>query len=127
MPTVVTITTIVLAITIFISFLRTIIGPRLSDRIVGVNMIGTQAILLIACLTVKLGEGWLIDVAIVYAMFSFLAVVVLTKMDIGVHREWRADQRENHRQNLEAKKAFQESEKHHAEEQSKKHKRRDRA
>jgi multicomponent Na+:H+ antiporter subunit F len=117
-PYVLTGLSIVLAVTIFITFLRTIIGPRLSDRIVAVNMIGTQAILIIACLTLKLNEIWLIDVAIVYAMFSFLAVVVLTKMDISAYREWRADQRENRRQNLEAKKAFEEEKRQRDEKQN---------
>lgn len=84
---------VVLAVMICVSFFRALIGPRMSDRIVGINMIGTQAIILICCLVVLLDEGWLVDVAIVYAMFSFLAVVVLTKMDIGVYREWRAGQR----------------------------------
>lgn len=92
-PHVLTFVSVVLALSLFITFLRAIIGPRMSDRIVSVNMVGTQAIMLIACLTVKLGEGWLIDIGIVYAMFSFLAVVVLSKMDIGAYREWRADQR----------------------------------
>jgi hypothetical protein len=51
-------------------------------------------------------------------MFSFLAVVVLTKMDISAYREWRADQRENRRQNLEAKKAFEEEKRQRDEKQN---------
>ena len=35
------------------------------------------------------------DIAIVYAMFSFLAVTVLTKMDIGVYQQWREDQKKS--------------------------------
>lgn len=92
---------IVLAITILITFIRALIGPRMSDRIVAINMIGTQAICLIAVLTLRLRESWLVDIALVYAMFSFLAVAVLTKMDIGVYREWRDNQhksRERQRQ-----------------------------
>ena len=34
-----------------------------------------------------MGDGWLADIAAVYAMISFLAVVVLTKIYIGVYRE----------------------------------------
>lgn len=92
-PGALTAVSVVLALSLFITFLRALIGPRMSDRIVSINMVGTQAIMLIACLTVRLGESWLIDIGIVYAMFSFLAVIVLSKMDIGAYREWRADQR----------------------------------
>ncbi len=41
----------------------------------------------IAVLTVKLGEGFLADVALIYAMISFLAVVVVAKVYMGVHKE----------------------------------------
>ena len=84
---------VVLTVTLLITFFRALIGPRKSDRMVAVNMMGTQAICLIAVLTLRLEEHWLVDIAIIYAMFSFLAVTVLSKMDIGVYREWRANQR----------------------------------
>lgn len=93
---------IVLTVTILVTFFRALIGPRKSDRMVAVNMIGTQSICLIAVLTLRLQENWLVDIAIIYAMFSFLAVLVLAKMDISVYRQWRFNQRrsrERHRQN----------------------------
>lgn len=65
---------------------RAILGPRIADRIVAINMTGTIAIMMIAILAVMLGEGYLADVAIIYAMLSFLAVVVLVKVFIGVYR-----------------------------------------
>ena len=92
-PALTRLTETALTATILITFFRALIGPRKSDRMVAVNMIGTQAICLIAVLTLRLGEDWVVDIAIVYAMFSFLAVTVLTKMDIGVYREWRTNQR----------------------------------
>lgn len=101
-PVITTGAAIVLTVTILITFFRTLIGPRMSDRVVAVNMMGTQGICLIAVLTLRLQESWLVDIAIIYAMFSFLAVLVLTKMDISVYRQWRYNQRrsrERHRQN----------------------------
>lgn len=95
---------VVLAGAALVMLFRTLIGPRMSDRIVGVNMIGTQSICVIACLVLRLREDWIVDIGIIYAMFSFLAVTVLTKMDIGVYRQWRDDQRrsrEHSRQNRE--------------------------
>ena len=68
---------------------RAIIGPRVADRIVGINMIGTIAIMMIAILAVMLDEGYLVDIAIIYAMLSFLAVVVLVKIFIGIYQAGR--------------------------------------
>ncbi|MBO4559773.1 MAG: sodium:proton antiporter [Lachnospiraceae bacterium] len=74
-------------ILIFLCLIRALKGPEISDRVICVNMIGTLVIMIIAVLTVLLGENWLADIAAVYAMISFLAVVVLTKIYIGVYRE----------------------------------------
>jgi len=76
-----------LALTVFFCLLRAVLGPRLTDRLVSVNMIGTQVILLIGALTVALQENWLADVCIIYAMLSFIAVVVLAKVYTGVYAE----------------------------------------
>lgn len=96
-PHILTASMVILAICALAMLVRTFIGPRMSDRMIGVNMIGTESICLIACLVLKLREDWLVDIAIVYAMFSFLAVAVLTKMDIGVYRQWRENQKRNQR------------------------------
>jgi multicomponent Na+:H+ antiporter subunit F len=64
---------------------RAILGPRIADRLVSINMTGTIAIMIIALLSVMLNEGYLLDIAIIYAMLSFLAVVVLVKVFIGIY------------------------------------------
>ena len=64
---------------------RAIIGPKIADRIVSVNMMGTITIVIIAILTVLLDEGYLADICIIYAMISFLAVVVLTTIYMGIY------------------------------------------
>ena len=74
-----------------ICFVRAVIGPTIPDRILAINMIGTQMIIIIAVLTVLLGEAWLADVAAVYALLSFLGVVVLTKIYIGIYRKKHAE------------------------------------
>lgn len=76
----------VLGLLLFPCLLRTIRGPRIADRVLGINMIGTVVVMLIAVLTVMLGEGYLIDIAVIYALLSFLAVVVLSKIYIGIYR-----------------------------------------
>jgi multicomponent Na+:H+ antiporter subunit F len=64
---------------------RAILGPRIADRLVSINMMGAIAIMIIALLSVMLDEGYLVDIAIIYAMLSFLAVVVLVKVFIGIY------------------------------------------
>ena len=64
---------------------RAILGPRIAERLVSINMTGTIAIMIIALLSVMLNEGYLLDIAIIYAMLSFLAVVVLVKVFIGIY------------------------------------------
>ena len=76
-----------LAVLVIITMIRVILGPRISDRIVAVNMISAQTIVMVAVLTVYLEEVGLADISILYAMLSFLAVVILTKIYIGVYRE----------------------------------------
>ena len=85
-----TIVLVILGILMFLCFLRAVLGPRVADRLVGINMTGTIAIVMIAILALLQREGYLIDVAIIYAMLSFLAVVVLTKIYVGVYRAQRA-------------------------------------
>ena len=60
--------------------IRSIIGPRSTDRIVSVNMLGTMTICSIAILSVLLDEGYLADVAMIYAMISFVAVLMMASM-----------------------------------------------
>lgn len=84
----------VLGISLFFSLFRSIRGPRVADRIVAVNMVGTQTTIIIAILTFMLGEGYLADVALIYTMLSFLAVVLLTKVYLGVYRERRQKKQE---------------------------------
>lgn len=83
-----------------LSLVRCIRGPRVSDRVMAVNMIGTLTIVMVAVLTVLLGEGYLADVALVYAMISFLSVIVLCKVYTGIYRERRQEQRRLREQTL---------------------------
>ena len=62
-------------------------GPRIADRLVAVNMMGTLVMVMIALLAVLKGQGYLVDICLIYAMISFLAVVVLTRIYTGVYRE----------------------------------------
>ena len=78
---------IVFAVLLILVLIRAMIGPRIADRLMAINMIGTIAIILMAIVAVKLEEDYLVDISIIYAMISFLSVVILTKVYMGVHIE----------------------------------------
>jgi Multisubunit Na+/H+ antiporter, MnhF subunit len=78
---------IFLALMVFLCLIRAVKGPSVADRIVAVNMMGTMVMVMIAILALLLKEGYLVDICLIYAMISFLAVIVLTKVYMGVHKE----------------------------------------
>ena len=82
-----TIIPIMLAVMVFLCLIRAIKGPKIADRIVAVNMMGTLTMVIIASLAVKMDEGYLVDICIIYAMISFLAVTLLTKVYMGIYAE----------------------------------------
>ena len=91
----------VLAVMLVLCLIRAVIGPRIADRLVAVNMMGTMVMVSIALLAVLKNEGYLVDICLIYAMISFLAVVVLTRIYTGVYREAmeheaKKKERENH-------------------------------
>ena len=96
---------IVLAVMLVLCLIRAVIGPRVADRLVSVNMMGTMIMCIIVILGVIMDEGYLADIALIYAMISFLAVVVLTKVYAGVYLEQKAN-----RENDEKRKALYKSE-----------------
>lgn len=77
----------VLAVMLVLCLIRAVIGPRIADRLIAVNMMGTMVMVIIALLAVVKNQGYLLDICLIYAMISFLAVVVLTRIYTGVYRE----------------------------------------
>lgn len=80
---------IFLGFMLLLCLIRAVRGPRVADRLVAVNMMGTMVMVMIAILALLLHEGYLVDICIIYAMISFLAVIVLTKVYMGVYQETR--------------------------------------
>ena len=90
---------ICLSVLTLLCLVRAIQGPRVADRIVAINMISTLTIAMICILALMLGEGYLADVALIYALIGFLAVVVLCKVYMGIaleKREKKAKEEKTH-------------------------------
>lgn len=78
---------VVLAVLIILCLIRAIIGPKLVDRIISINMMGTMVMVIIAVMALKMNESYLVDISLIYAMISFLAVIVISKVYMGVYIE----------------------------------------
>ena len=66
-----------LSVSIFVCLMRASLGPRYTDRIISASMIVTQVIVLTAVIAVIIGQDYLADICLIYAIVSFLAVIVL--------------------------------------------------
>ena len=83
---------IFLAVMVVRCLIRAIIGPKIADRIVAINMMGTMVMVILGILALMLEEGYLVDICIIYAMISFLAVIVLTKVYMGVYQQKKMEE-----------------------------------
>ena len=70
---------IALLICVIMSILRVIFGPTIPDRVVGVDTINTIVIVCMVVFGAAYGEVIYIDVAIVYALLSFISTLFIAK------------------------------------------------
>jgi multicomponent Na+:H+ antiporter subunit F len=79
MDTAYTITTAVIMITMLLALVRAFAGPTVFDRIVAANMFATKTVLLIALLGFLTGRPDFLDLAVLYALLSFIAIIGVLK------------------------------------------------
>jgi multicomponent Na+:H+ antiporter subunit F len=70
---------IILSLLSFASLYRAIVGPTVADRVVAINMISTKVSIIIILVALILGEKNYVDVALIYAMVSFITTVSVAK------------------------------------------------
>lgn len=63
---------------------RVVQGPTTQDRIVAINVVGTNTVIIIALVSVGLGEYGYLDVALVYALLNFVMSIAVSKFTV----EW---------------------------------------
>ena len=68
---------IFMAIVIIGSIYRAIKGPTAADRLIAINVIGTKTIILILMISLVFKEDFFVDVALVYALISFISSIVI--------------------------------------------------
>ena len=90
------------AVLLLFCLIRAVVGPRIADRLVAVNMTGTIVMVIIALLAVVKEQGYLMDICLIYAMISFLAVVVLTRIYTGVYREAKEHEKKGEKEHADS-------------------------
>lgn len=78
---------VLLGIGLFACLIRAIRGPRIADRLIAVNMSTTMVIVMIGVLSLLLNESYLLDICLIYAMVSFLGVIIVTFIYMSVYRQ----------------------------------------
>ena len=62
-----------------IVLVRTLKGPTVFDRILGVNMIGTKAVMVLCLLGFLMGRSGFLDIALLYALINFIGTIAILK------------------------------------------------
>ena len=66
-------------VTMFCALLRALLGPSPYDRILGVNMISTKTVLLIAVSGFLSGRPEWLDLALLYGLISFVGLFAVLR------------------------------------------------
>ena len=61
------------------SVIRIIKGPSVWDRLLGMNLVSTKIILIIAAFASYSGYSYLLDFAIIYALTGFISTIFISK------------------------------------------------
>jgi len=77
MTKILTFAIIFMSIIIIGSMYRAIKGPSSADRLIAINVIGTKTIVLILMISILFKENYFVDVALVYALISFVSSIVI--------------------------------------------------
>lgn len=72
-------TGIILTMATFLCLYRAAVGPTAPDRVVSINIIGTKTVVIISLVSLVLHQEFFLDVALVYALISFIATIGIAK------------------------------------------------
>ena len=87
-----------MSVLLIFSLLRSIKGPRFTDRIVAVNVICTVSTAAICIISIYVDEGFFVDIALVYALLNFLSVVILSHVVTVEHNKKEKNKKTNSRE-----------------------------
>ena len=80
----------VLIFFLFFYFVRIIQGPSIWDRLLGMNLTSTKIVVIIAVYASMNETTYILDFAIVYALFGFIGVIFIALFLLEMGREKEA-------------------------------------
>ncbi len=66
-------------VTMSLALARAALGPTVFDRILALNMFGTKTVLLIGVIGFLTGRPDFLDLALVYTLINFIALIAVTR------------------------------------------------
>ncbi len=70
---------IIVMVLIFLSLIRALAGPTAPDRLAAINIIGTKTLVIITLIARIYGQEFFLDIAMIYALMSFITTVGIAK------------------------------------------------
>ena len=61
---------------------RAVKGPTMQDRVIAVNVLGTNTVVILAVLAVALDSESFLDIALVYALLNFVMAIAISKFTV---------------------------------------------
>ncbi|WP_129115175.1 cation:proton antiporter [Halegenticoccus tardaugens] len=61
---------------------RVFAGPTMQDRVIAVNVIGSNTVVVLAFVAAAFGEPGYLDIALVYALLNFLMSIAISKFTV---------------------------------------------
>lgn len=61
---------------------RILRGPTMPDRVVAINVLGSNVVIVIALLAAAIGEPGALDIALVYALLNFILSITISKFTV---------------------------------------------
>ena len=61
---------------------RVVKGPTTQDRVLAVNVLGTNTVVILALLAAGLDEPSFLDIALIYALLNFLMAIAISKFTV---------------------------------------------
>lgn len=74
---------IVIAVLALFTLLRIFLGPTIWDRLLGLNLLSSKILILIALYSFHMEKSYLLDIAIVYALLGFISIIFIARFFQG--------------------------------------------
>lgn len=72
-----TLAALIILINSLLCLARTIKGPTVQDRLLGINIVGTKTLAILVLASFIFKSNFYLDVALVYALLNFIVTVVI--------------------------------------------------